>query len=111
MKQKTGCKKKWNPSVLWYRKSLSLRTIKAVNVVIDQLNNDRYDLMKRTKLCLKDIYELAVLCLSKCFFLWSGETRILKNSGPIGLSFMFALSESYVQNLEYSRTWKWRKMF
>ena len=39
---------------------------KALDVLIDQLNNDKDDLMKRTKLCLKDIYELAELCLSKC---------------------------------------------
>ena len=61
---------------------------KALDVLIDQLNNDKNDLMKRTKLCLKDIYELAELCLSKCYFVWNNETRILKNSGPIGLSFM-----------------------
>ena len=41
--------------------------------------------MKRTKLRLKDIYQLAELCLNKCYFLWNGEVRILKNSGPIGL--------------------------
>ena len=56
--------------------------------------------MKRTKLCLKDIYELAELCLNKCYFLWNGEIRILKNLGPIGLSFMLVLSESYVPNLQ-----------
>ena len=61
---------------------------KALDVLIDQLNNDKDDLMKRTKLCLKDIYELAELCLSKCYFLWNNEIRILKNSGAIGLSFM-----------------------
>ena len=64
------------------------------------LDNDKDDLMKRTKLCLKDIYELAELCLSKCNFLWNNEIRILKNSGP-GLSFMVVLSESYVQNFEH----------
>ena len=74
---------------------------KALDVLIDQLNNDQNDLMKRTKLCLKDIYELAELCLSKCYFLWNTEIRILKNSGPIGLSFIVVLSESYVQNLEH----------
>ena len=57
--------------------------------------------MKRTKLCLKDIYELAELCLSKCYFLWNNKIRILKNSGPSGLSFMVVLFESYVQNLEH----------
>ena len=51
---------------------------KALDVLIDQLNNDKDDLMKRTKLYLKDIYELAELC--KCYFLWNNEIRILKNS-------------------------------
>ena len=68
---------------------------------MDQLNNNKDDLMKRTKLCLKDIYELAELCLSKFYFLWNNEIRILKNSGPIGLSFMVILPEGYVQNLEH----------
>ena len=63
---------------------------------MDQLKNDKDDLMKRTKLCLKDIYELAELCLSKCYFLWNNEIRILKNSVPIGLSFMVILPEGYV---------------
>ena len=65
---------------------------KALDVLIDQLNNDKDDLMKRTKLCLKDVYEPAELCLSKCSFLWNNEIRILKNSRPIGLSFMVVLS-------------------
>ena len=73
---------------------------KALDVLIDQLNNDQDDLMKRTKLFLKDIYELAELCLSKYYFLWNIELRILKNSGPFGLSFMVVLSKSYVQNFE-----------
>ena len=51
---------------------------KALDVLMDQLNSDKADLMKRTKLCLKDIYELAELCLSKCYFLWNNEIRILK---------------------------------
>ena len=47
---------------------LSVSINKALDALIDQLNNVKYDLMKRTKLCLKDIYELAELCLSKCYF-------------------------------------------
>ena len=70
--------------------------------MIDQLNYDKDDLMKRTKVCLKDIYELAEPCLSKCYFLWNNEIRILKNSGPIGLCFTGVLSESYIQNLEHN---------
>ena len=74
---------------------------KALDVLIDQLDHHRDDLMKRTKLCLRDVYELAELCLSKCYFIWNDEVRILKNSGPIGLSFMVVLSESCAQNLEH----------
>ena len=57
---------------------------KALDVLIDQQNNDKDDLMKRTKLCLKNIYELDELCLSKYYFLWNKEIRILKNSGLNG---------------------------
>ena len=49
---------------------------KALDVLIDQLNNDKDDLMKRTKLCLKDIYEVAQLCLSKCYFLSKNELEL-----------------------------------
>ena len=33
--------------------------------------------------------------------LWNNQIRILKNLGPIGLSFMVVLSESYIQNMEH----------
>ena len=80
----------------------SIPISKALYVfVIDQLNNDKDDLMKRTSLCLKDIYELVELFLSKFYFLWNNEIRILKNLGLIGLSFMVVLSKSYVQYLEH----------
>ena len=46
--------------------------------MIDQLNNDQNNLIKEAKLCLKYIYELAELCLSKCYFSWNNEVRILK---------------------------------
>ena len=68
----------------------------ALDALIDQLNNDKDDLMKITKLCLKDIDELAELCLSKCYFLWNNEIKILKYSGTIGLSFILVLSKIYV---------------
>ena len=50
---------------------LSVPVNKALDILIDQLNNDKDDLMKRTKLCFKDIYEVADLCHSKCYFLWT----------------------------------------
>ena len=58
---------------------------------MNQLNSDKDDLMKRNKHCLKYIYELAQLCLNKCYFLWNSEIRVSKNLGPIGLSFMVVL--------------------
>ena len=64
---------------------LSVPINKALDVLIDQLNNDKDCLIKSTKLCLKNIYELAELCLSKCYFLWNNEIRTLQSSGPIGL--------------------------
>ena len=53
---------------------------------------------------LKDIYDLAKLCLSKCYFLWKNEIRTFKKLGTVGLSFMVVLSESYIQN------WKTKPM-
>ena len=75
---------------------------KAFNFLIDQLNNNKDDLIKRTKVCLKYIiYKLAELCQSKYYFLWNNEISILRNSRPIGLSFLAALSKSHNPNLEY----------
>ena len=44
------------------------------------------------------------LCLSKCYFLWNEEIHELENSGPIGLSLMVAMAESYLQFLEKRAT-------
>ena len=49
--------------------------------------------METTKLCLKDIYELADVCTSQSYFLWSNETRTLETSGPIALYFIVVLSK------------------
>ena len=79
---------------------LSIPINKALNVLTDQLNNDKNDLIKRTKLCLSDIYELPEFCLSKSYFWWNNESRVLKHLRSIRLSFVVVSSESYVQNLE-----------
>ena len=57
----------------------SVRIYKAIDFLSDQLNNDKDHLMKITKLGLKYIYELAELCLSKYYYFWNNEIRILKN--------------------------------
>ena len=40
------------------------------------------------------------LRVSECYFLWDNVFWNLLNSGPIGLSIMVVLLESYLQNLE-----------
>ena len=60
--------------------SVPINKALLVDILVDQPNNGKDDLMKRTKLCLKDIYELAQLCLRRCYFLWNNEIRISKNS-------------------------------
>ena len=39
--------------------------------------------------------------LVNIIFLWNNEIRIFKKSGPIGLSFMVVLSESYFKYLKH----------
>ena len=53
-----------------------------------------------TKLRINEIKELLELCLSKCYFLYNGEIHELENKGPIGLSLMVTMAESYLQHLE-----------
>ena len=52
------------------------------------------------KLALVDIQQLIDLGVSECYFLWGNIIWNLLNSGPVGLSVMVVLSESYLQNLE-----------
>ena len=73
---------------------------KAIDVILQQLSEDYEDLKTRTKLTLVDIQQLIELCVSECYFLWDNIIWDLLSYGPIGLSIMVALSESYLQNLE-----------
>ena len=73
---------------------------KAIDVILQQLSEDYEDLKTRTKLTLVDIQQLIELCVSECYFLWDNVIWNLLNSGPIGLSIMVVLSESYLHNLE-----------
>ena len=74
---------------------------RAITVLIDTLNNDLDYLNTRTKLTLTDIHKLTELCLSKLYFVYENIIRLLDNTGPIGLSLMAVLSESYLQDLEH----------
>ena len=68
---------------------------------MDTLNNAFDGLNTRTKLTLMDIHKLTELCLSKSYFLYENKMRLLENTGPIGLSLMVVLSESYLRHLEH----------
>ena len=74
---------------------------KSIDVILGQLKNDYEDFRRRTKLTLKDIHLLIELCVSECYFIWDNFIWKLLNSGPIGLSIMVILSESYLQHIEH----------
>ena len=71
----------------------------ATVVILDMIRVDR-DVMKKTKLTINDIKTLIELCLSKCYFLWNNEIHELEDSGPIGLSLMVVMAESFLQFIE-----------
>ena len=70
---------------------------KAINALIDLLNNDKEHLKESTKLTLTDINKLAELCPSECYFLHENSLCMLLKGGPIGISLMVVLSEFYLQ--------------
>ena len=73
---------------------------KAIDVIVEYLENDFNNVKRRTKLTLVDIHQLIELCLSECYFLYNNLIWKLYNSGPIGLSIMVVLSECYLQRLK-----------
>ena len=68
---------------------------------MDTLYNDLDDLNTRTKLTLTDIHKITKVCSSKSYSLYENKMRLLETTGPIGLSLMVVLSESYLQHLEH----------
>ena len=71
----------------------------AINVFLDLLSSDT-ELKSRTKLTIIEIKRLVELCLNRCYFLWNGSIYELQNSGPIGLSLMVVMAESFLQHIE-----------
>ncbi|XP_065640485.1 uncharacterized protein LOC136073060 [Hydra vulgaris] len=68
----------------------------ATLVLIEKLNNNT-TYKKLTRLGIPEIKQLIELCLFQCYFHWNNEIHIMENSGPIGLSFMVVLAESFLQ--------------
>jgi len=73
---------------------------KAITCVVDIINDDFTDVKTRTNLTIVDIKILLELCLSKCYFLYENAIYVIKDAGPIGLSLMVVIAESYLQFLE-----------
>ena len=73
---------------------------KAIDNLMSMLQDDIDDFKTRTVLELKHVKQLLEVCLEKSYFLWNNEIHCLQDSGPIGLSLMVVLAESYLQMLE-----------
>ena len=52
----------------------------AIDVILQQLNEDYEDHKTRTKLTLVDIQKLIELCVIECYFLWDNVTWSLVSS-------------------------------
>ena len=73
---------------------------KAIDVIMQLLQEDWEDVRTSTKLTIEDIRKLLDLCLSTCYFLWENEFFTVEDAGPIGLSLMVVIAEGYLQFLE-----------
>ena len=73
---------------------------KAIDNLMIMLQYDIDDFKTRTVLELKHVKQLLEVCLEQSYFLWNNEIHCLEDSGPIGLSLMVVLAESYLQMLE-----------
>ena len=73
---------------------------KAIENLMDILKEDQDDLKTRTIFELKHIKLMVEVCLYKSYFLWDNKIHLLEDSGPIGLSLMVVLAESFLQMIE-----------
>ena len=73
---------------------------KAIANLMDILKADEQAFLTRTVFRLDHIKDLLEVCLWKSYFLWDGRIHCLEDSGPIGLSLMVVLAESFLQTLE-----------
>ena len=73
---------------------------KAILNLMEMLQKDFEDFKTRTILKLEHVKQLMEVCLYKSYFLWNKQIHSLKDSGPIGLSLMVVLAESFLQMIE-----------
>ena len=58
---------------------------RAINCLLDTLNNDEEQLKEHTKLKLTDKLPLTEICISKCCFLYENNLHLFQNSKHVGL--------------------------
>ena len=73
---------------------------KAINVLIDTINNNKKQPTEHTEVTLIYTHKVMDLCLSKCYFLEENNLGLFQKCGPIGLSLMVVLSESCLQKVK-----------
>ena len=73
---------------------------RAISNLMDMLQIDFDDFKTRTVLKLEHVKQLMEVCLYKCYFLWNNQIHSVRDSGPIGLSLMVVLADSFLQMIE-----------
>ena len=73
---------------------------KAIDVIMQLLQEDWEDVSTSTKLTIEDIRKLLDLCLSTCYFFLENDFYTVEDAGPIGLSLMVVIAEGHLQFLE-----------
>ena len=73
---------------------------KAITNLMEMLVKDHDDFRTRTVLKLEHVKQLIEVCLYKSYFLFDNQIHSLEDSGPIGLSLMVVLAESFLQMIE-----------
>ncbi|XP_065642486.1 uncharacterized protein LOC136074113 [Hydra vulgaris] len=75
----------------------SIPVKESIDILLEQLRNSP---IFKSKLSFSEIKILLDLCLSNCYFLHDSNIHTLVDAGPIGLSLMVVMAESFLQHYE-----------
>ncbi|XP_065645775.1 uncharacterized protein LOC136076229 [Hydra vulgaris] len=75
----------------------SIQVKESIDILLEQLRNSP---VFKSKLSFSEIKILLDLCLSNCYFLHENNIHTLEDAGPIGLSLMVVMAESFLQHYE-----------
>ncbi|XP_065640437.1 uncharacterized protein LOC136073030 [Hydra vulgaris] len=76
---------------------LSIPFKESIDILLEQLRNSP---VFNSKLLFSEIKILLDLCLLNCYFLHENNIHTLEDAGPIGLSLMVVMAESFLQHCE-----------